>query len=442
MALDVQRNWTVSMEKNFAKVKMSSAGGRTPQAPAPVSQGDILSAPVSRRHTTRDPVHLPDEIVLHILDYISAAAAAQATFRTCALLSRQWYQAAIPYLYRYPFLYGKNFDPFVRTICPSINAHIRRSPIAELVKVLDMSYLVHHGSKSLTARLLGRTKGSLEGFVAPQSSFAINCFAALAKCRKLRLLDLSLISESISLAALFHTLKSLDRVKVLRLPRSSRFEDFDPATCFWPPKLESLTLSGGMETRVMASLFNFPDTLNELTIEHCPFVISLSPLFQNIRNLPIKTLKVAHMPRLPSNSLDNILAACPRVERLSVSTDYITPDLFDSNCQWASGNPSPHPLRVLELTSSGNPGESDKISPLDLIDEPMLVNLRVIRVAKTLGWRSKAIAEEVDGLATHLIEGSQRDWKDRRWIYADMRKEEYDQPECWRKHAGIWFIDG
>ncbi|KAK5001486.1 hypothetical protein LTR28_012587 [Elasticomyces elasticus] len=82
MALDVQRNWTVSMEKNFAKVKMSSAGGRTPQAPAPVSQGDILSAPVSRRHTTRDPVHLPDEIVLHILDYISAAAAAQATFRT------------------------------------------------------------------------------------------------------------------------------------------------------------------------------------------------------------------------------------------------------------------------------------------------------------------------------------------------------------------------
>jgi len=41
-----------------------------------------------------------------------------------------------------------------------------------LVRVLDMSMLVHNGSRSLTARILGRLKGSLEYFVAPQASFA------------------------------------------------------------------------------------------------------------------------------------------------------------------------------------------------------------------------------------------------------------------------------
>ena len=35
-----------------------------------------------------------------------------------------------------------------------------------------MSGLVHNGSKSLTARLLGRVKKRLEEFVAPQASFA------------------------------------------------------------------------------------------------------------------------------------------------------------------------------------------------------------------------------------------------------------------------------
>ena len=35
-----------------------------------------------------------------------------------------------------------------------------------------MSSLVHNGSKSLTARLLGRVKTRLEEFVAPQASFA------------------------------------------------------------------------------------------------------------------------------------------------------------------------------------------------------------------------------------------------------------------------------
>ena len=67
---------------------------------------------------------------------------------------------------------GKNYNAFVQAICPSVNAHVRRNGLAELVRRLDMSNLVHNGSKSLTARLLGRVKTGLEVFVAPQASFA------------------------------------------------------------------------------------------------------------------------------------------------------------------------------------------------------------------------------------------------------------------------------
>ena len=85
--------------------------------------------------------------------------------------SRALYQAATPFLYAEPIIDGSNFDAFVRAICPSVNAHIRTNGLAELVKALDMSRLVHNGSKSVTARILGRVKPNLEAFVAPQASF-------------------------------------------------------------------------------------------------------------------------------------------------------------------------------------------------------------------------------------------------------------------------------
>ena len=80
--------------------------------------------------------------------------------------------ASVAYLYDNPIITGRNYDSFVRAMCPSVNAHVRRNGLAELVRRLDMSGLVHNGSKSLTARLLGRVKKSLEEFVAPQASFA------------------------------------------------------------------------------------------------------------------------------------------------------------------------------------------------------------------------------------------------------------------------------
>lgn len=115
---------------------------------------------------------MPLEILDEIFSYVSHFRSSQLDLCACTYVCRSWYLASARFLYRSPYISGRNFDQFVRTICPSVNAHIRTNGLSELVRVLDMSRLVHNGSRSLTARILGRLKGVLEDFVAPQASFA------------------------------------------------------------------------------------------------------------------------------------------------------------------------------------------------------------------------------------------------------------------------------
>ncbi len=115
---------------------------------------------------------MPLELLDEIFSYVSHFPSSQLDLCACSYVSRSWYLASARFLYRSPRISSRNFDQFVRTICPSVNAHIRTNGLSELVRVLDMSMLVHNGSRSLTARILGRLKGSLEYFVAPQASFA------------------------------------------------------------------------------------------------------------------------------------------------------------------------------------------------------------------------------------------------------------------------------
>ena len=133
------------------------------------------SLPVPENKKNARPPPLPSEILEQIFKYIhcqSDVQQAQGSLHAISLQSRSWYQSSITFLYAHPVISGKNYDLFVRAICPSINAHIRHNGLADLVRTLDMSKLVYHGSKSLTARLLGRVKNGLEIFVAPQASFA------------------------------------------------------------------------------------------------------------------------------------------------------------------------------------------------------------------------------------------------------------------------------
>lgn len=146
----------------------------------------INSGPVERSPKS---AALPLEIVQNIISYIfpphrvvrkspsSGQLDAPKTLAACCLVSRVWYAGAVAALYETPVITGRNYDRFAAIICPSINAHIRTNGLANLVKCLDMGNLVHHGNRSLTARLLGRVKDHLAAFTAPQATFGyvMNC---------------------------------------------------------------------------------------------------------------------------------------------------------------------------------------------------------------------------------------------------------------------------
>ncbi|KAF2146378.1 uncharacterized protein K452DRAFT_294938 [Aplosporella prunicola CBS 121167] len=377
------------------------------------------------------------EILLEILSYIPRHPSSQRTLYACCLVNHQWYNAAIARLYEAPHLIGPNFAPFVRTICPSINAHVKRSELAELVRVLDLRHIVHQSSKSVTARLLGRVKGSLEVFMAPQSSFAVNCFAALSKCTKLRTLDLSLTSEAIALASLAHALRPLESLKTLYFPRSSNDSDaFLSAHMRWPPALEALHLSGGIHGRFISGLgdpvsgaTHLPPSLAVLSLTHCPRLKEAEVLGLLAHAGPqLRELTVENIRDLGHASLDGVLRACAGEDVqpgaasggsrarglafLRLSLDYITFNAFGREGTGLSSCS----LQRLELSSSGDTGPRHEgpdldLEPLDLVaalDEGFFPELRVVRVAKSAGWHVPPLVEDTAHLSEELKEGRGR----------------------------------
>ena len=403
---------------------------------------------------TKTASHLPDEILIQILTHVSRQHTAQQSLAACCLLSHQWYHACVPLLYHRPRLYGKSFDAFVRAICPSINQHVCPSPLAELVRVLDLSRLVHQASKSVTARLLGRTKDVLEEFVAPQASFGVNCFAPLSKCRNLRKLDLSLVTESPPLPELFKAITNLSSLTNFRMPRAAGFGiHHRPLSFPWPSNLQSLTLSGGIDAHFLHGVVAFPATLRHLTIEHCPlakgFAVThlLKTAVRPLENL--ESIKISHMQRLGGHALDDVLFLLPQIKRLSVGVDYVTPALFDEGHFHHIKDPLPtvaedersleplrhENLRTLELTFSGTTSNiEDKISPIDIIiaiDDGTLPALRRVRVAQSLHWYDSSTAADTEALVDALQEASLKDVDEKREV--DAQREE---------KAGVWIFEG
>lgn len=127
-----------------------------------------------------DPVYrgaevpLPAEVLGFIISHIESVhdLETQATLWACCLVSRPWYSTAIGHLYQHPLLNNRNFDKFARTICPPVSSRKPRIGLEEFIKHLDMGGLAYESSKSLTARLLRRTRKSLESFAAPAVTFS------------------------------------------------------------------------------------------------------------------------------------------------------------------------------------------------------------------------------------------------------------------------------
>lgn len=414
--------------------------------------------------TQQSGIHLPDEIVIQILSYIPREpyAVAKRTFFSACQLSHQWYDAAIPLLYERPVLGGRNFLPFVRTICPSKNAHVIRSPLAELVKVLDLRHLVHEGSKSTTARLIGRTKGQLEEFMAPVATFSAHCFPALSKCTHLKLLDLSLVAESPPLPDLFRTVAHLEELQTLRLPRSSGFGvHHRPSAFSWPPNLRELCLSGCIDAHFLHGIVAFPPTLRHLTIENCPNAKTHAVthlLMKVVRPLPqLESLKIANMPRISRFALDGVLCYVPQLKNLSVSIDYVSAELFDAQGirhhhlmladeslseEVINSNVVGPELRSLEFTvSNSSHTVDDKLTPIDVVlamSDGSLPKLRQLRIARELQWDQGAMREDLESLVDELQSAAHSDWVKGEWVFEGRPKSGHEHMQPWKDVSGVW----
>lgn len=398
MALDAQSNWNVEMPQLRLPKK---------EAIEDMSRTQNLEAAFAATSMSGREINLPQEVVIQIVSCIPHRQSEQKTFWACCLVSRVWYSAAIASLYERPYIHGGNFQEFVATVCPSKNAHIRRSQLAELIRVLDMGQLVHDGSKSLTARLLGRLKGNLEQFVAPQASFSINSFAALSKCTHLKFLNLSLMSASISTEVLFHTLDSLKDLETLYFPRTSSREDgYKNAVYAWPSRLKELHIAGGVDDAFLITHgVHIPRTVERLSIQHCS-MIYLSGLreFLGAVGPQLRHLTLRHpLNRLHAGALDPVLFWCPFLVALRVSADYVTDAMFE-----AANIPQNHPLQILELDCSPSAGAEVGIMPDAVwlaIDTGLLPNLRSVRVNARLAWQAtELLRTSVSDLADLLEE--------------------------------------
>lgn len=279
--------------------------------------------------------------------------------------------------------------------------------MAELVKKLNMGELVHDGSKSLTARLLGRLKGNLTSFVAPQASFSVNSFAALSKCTNLTYLNLSLMSASVSTKTLFKTLQSLRHLQTLFFPRTSINNGTDQLGAIreWPPKLKTLHLAGGIDDHFLYEYMTVvPKSLQILSIQHCPMVFTLA--LQDILSIlgqHLLQLTILHpMNKLPMGALDETLSLCPKLTALRISADFISDRLFDEEHM-----PAEHPLRILDLDCSITAESDVGISPDSIwisIDSGRLPKLRSVRVSALLAWGATATLKRSVSDLTELLE--------------------------------------
>ncbi|KAF2752344.1 hypothetical protein M011DRAFT_415704 [Sporormia fimetaria CBS 119925] len=397
----------------------------------------------SMPHTAFDyATYLPDELLLHVLDYIPRSPESQPTLASFCLVSRQWYNLAIDRLYEAPFIAGRAYDLLTRTIVPSLNEHVRKSPLASLVRVLDLSHIVHQGNKSTTARLLRRTNPSLEIFTAPQASFGVNCWAALSKCKRLRILNLSLVIEQIEIRSMMQTITQLPLLTHFYFPRCSSHYSGPSDLKPWPPHLTHLQFSGS----ILGVIFDLlganehvhPKTVTSLALSHCPGIHEFQ-IAQVLKRWPgdLTRLDLQHLPQIQQGMLDNVFKHARDIKNLTIAVDYISmnfgcrPSIFDRS-HWRESKP----LESLTLVSSGQQRwDSDEaFTPLDLfdlVDRRFFGRLRRVYVERVLGWGRD---EEVGALEEALEALDRENWDLRRWHYEEFEgKYEGVSWEEWRR---------
>lgn len=312
---------------------------------------------------------LPAELVAAIAAYVERPAA-------LLLVSRRCYDAALPLVYRRPQLGPHNYSQFVKAVS------LERG-YGALVRELDLSGIVQTGKNSMTARLLRRCAPNLELFVAPQSHFGIAPLISLRSCRQLRVLDLSLVSETVDLPQLLRAVQGFTALENVHFPRSSiHCECFDFQ---WPASLRSLSLAGGI-TPAYLERVPLPANLAALRLSNCPQITGDSLVALLARaGAQLRRLAILYpLPGVLPGDVDAALMLCPHLDSLAVSLDYASSALLDMA-------PEGHPLKTLTLTSSGAVSSPNRVRPSDvLLATEALAQLSRVRVSIHLGWNPES----------------------------------------------------
>ncbi len=369
--------WPVSKFQKIDVLKFAIIGEK-------IKKGELVEFPVDFGHSNHQNMistddknlKLPVEILHLILKYVEKID--PKYLRVCKL----FYHLYAPILYERPQLDSYNFFQFVETLSSIKNK------VGKLVKVLDLSTIIQSGKNSYVSKLLRRCSANLEVFVAPQTSFGYAPLVSLRGCKKIKVLDLRLVSETMNLKELFYSIKNSTDLTHLSFPRSSiTCETYDDT--FWPPNLWYLRLSGGISDDFIMSS-TLPKSITRLEFAHCPLLKEfamyqlLAKFGENLTHLSIQY----PMPGLNEQSMDYIFTYCPNLLFLQVTVDYCSRFLFSEDLLPKLFNKE-RPLKTLWIDSSGALGQGTKIHPDDLtiaLMEDRLPCLKNIRITSKLGW--------------------------------------------------------
>lgn len=183
----------------------------------------------------------------------------------------------------------------------------------------------------------------------PRSSNLIS----VSKCRKLRILDLSLVLEVMSFDEIKHAIRNLTNLKTLRLPKRTSLT-LSANNIAWPPNLTTFQFGGNVprETPSCSKEFSWPEKLTSLTFHVGKYstvaailiVLGNSHVKQNLRRLRI----TSQCETSSVNIMLDISRYIPKVKFLSLPASDAT-SIVITEMQIPE---NPLELEILELAPS------------------------------------------------------------------------------------------
>ncbi|KAJ6131566.1 hypothetical protein N7523_001272 [Penicillium sp. IBT 18751x] len=307
--------------------------------------------------STKTCPKLPAEIILLIAEHLwtltghtkkkETLMARQRLMRNFSEVSRVFHWAATKWLYRCPELRtGKGLGKFESTV----NRY--GTKLGTWLHILELGCIEPGNHDELLTRLLSRSKPVI--FEAPQTPFGIESLTALSAGGKIQKLDLGPVS-GIGFLDLKQAVSHLSQLKHITLPCEMTIVDADISVGDWPASIESITLGGTLDPKVMRK-FQWPTHPFGLVLRKCRSlpaasqVATLDSIFagETIREY-LHELYISSDNGLLSKSMTTgFLYSLPNLVELRIPLDMVEDFLI------LPASVAVLPIKVLELDEPGS----------------------------------------------------------------------------------------